>query len=802
MLRIFAELRFAFNVLAVLCLFSLLIFIIIDLVNIPRDRFFNLTKFETARAKGVGNYFKSCMDLDKIIFPHQYGEFLQIDTAKVISQNPALMQINESSGLVFGTVLAANLTRIIAYKAALGSGVGTIFAIAALAIEYAVMSEACSRLYLIAPHDEINRRNGAKCEMKDGIVRWAPANDKGVVYAADIPYFYKCAGCPIQKETEPNPAHWGCRNFAGDFACTGSYAANAGPDMVGKIIVEYFSSHDDEGLPPMCYDLGERDSITIPPGELDRLGIFGIYSYYSNSSNGGVQLCAMTPYTLFPIRIGCIPAAPPLEPSYYNPSLLPKVNRCAYLTENGRPDLAALANTLSSTDPLGRSSEPIKKFLTGDFHLASTIVGCVQDLFYQNLVNPVKQIGNDRPGLYQTAQERMRDIVLVVLTLYISLVAINIMSNPQEPKAAELIMHLIKISLVVFFTFGDGWYQEVAGGESTPGLYKTLLHAPNELANLFMQSHAMNNPADRCGYRYTDATELLGERNIPNANNFTYGWGNNIHLSVWDMVDCKVMSYMNFGTCEFNIFSPFKLLPSLFSTHGFFIAFFGFFYLFIILLTVLRLVCIAVLMIAILSLLVFISPIIFCFGLFNYTKETFNTWLRNLLSFMLFPAVLFGYLAFMFTVFDGILYGQEYFNATNNYNITNGNVDLSKVCPDSNNSLYCVVAREAKQDPCAVNGVFRSVTSNKELTNQIFDSFLKLALFAFIFYLMLDTIMRFLSYILSIPGNISELSSYGTSINLASPITSTAKKIPNAAARATGGGLHYADSAVNYPRGR
>jgi type IV secretion system protein VirB6 len=801
MSRIFAELRFAFNLLAVLCLLSLGFFILIDSLNKQRDRFFNLTKFETARAKGVGNYFKTCMDLDKIIFPHEYGEFFQIDTAKVISQNPALMQINESNGLIFGTVLAANVTRVIAYKAALGSGIGTIFAVAALAIEYTMMSEACSRLYLIAPHDEINRRNGAKCEMKDGVVKWAPANAKGAVSEADVPYFYKCTGCPVQKEAKPNPAHWGCRKFAGDFACTGSYAANESPNNVGKIIVEYYPSA--AGNSEKC-SANNRKSVALSPGQISWTATspYPLYAYYSDSLNGGVQLCAMTPYTLFPIRIGCIPAAPPLEPNYYNPSLLPKVNRCAYLAENGRPDLAALADTLPNIDSLGRSSEPIKKFLTGDFHLASTVVGCVQDLFYQNLVNPVKQLGNDKPGLYQTAQERMRDIVLAVLTLYVSLVAINIMSNPQEPKAAELIMHLIKMSLVVFFTFGDGWYQEVAGGQNTPGLYKTLLHAPNELANLFMQAHAINDPANRCGYRYADSTELLGERNIPNANNFTYGWGSNIHLSVWDMVDCKVMSYMNFGSCEFNIFSPFALLPTLFSVHGITIAIFGFFYVFIIFLTILRLVCAAVLMIAILSLLIFISPIIFCFGLFNYTKETFNTWLRNVLSFMLFPAVLFGYLSFMFTVFDGILYGQNYFNATNSYNITNGSIDLNKACPDDNNSLYCVVARDTKQDPCAVNGVFRSATSNRELTGQMFNSFLKLALFAFIFYIMLDTIMKFLSYILSIPGNISELSSSGTSLNLASVSGNLAKKVPNAALRGAGGALHYSGEFINSVRRR
>lgn len=794
--KILAFLRAVFQMLlkpAPLMFGLVLLFILINNV-VQHNRFFNLTAFETTKSGGASSFFTSCFKgYDKIIYPWQYQEFFYINTVKVVSSDVAKMNITASSGIIFGSVLAANIARLAIYKALFASGAGAVVAIAALAVEYGVMSEACSRLYVVAPHDYLNRQNNAICSQINGVYDWdVSKSPNGVVTASKVPYFYSC-NCSTFLDSEPNEANWGCRNFAGDDACTGGNAKYAVPDKVGKIVVEYYPAANSYSAP--C-NSNNRGQATLSPGQIGYVSgsgvdkLFPLYAFYSDSGRGGRELCAAAPYTLLPIRIGCTPVPPPLESEIDN-ATLPKNNRCAYFNNGSRPDLAALAASLNATDGQGRSSNAVKKFLAGDFHLTSTMLGCVQDLFYQTLMNPTS--GSNTPGFFQVIQERMHDIVFAVLILYVSLVGISIMSNPNGPKASELIMHLVKFALVLFFALGDGWYQEVNGG--SVGLYQTLINAPNELANLFLQAQANNDPANRCGYMYSDGQELLGEREIAatSGSSATYGWGDKVRLSTWDLVDCKIISYMNLGTCNFKFTDIISTLGMLLISSSWLIALFCLFYTFVLLLLILRLACLGVLITAIISLMVFISPIVLCFSLFAYTKETFNSWFRNLLSFMFFPALLFAYLAFMFTVFDVILYGPEYVTAAQSYSVSSG-ANLSTVCPSGNDSLYCLVATYAKADPCAGQGaLLGALLEPKEngkyktragVSNKIQAALLKLLLFSFLFYMLMDSVTQFMPFILGIRGNVMQQAR--GSMNIVNMGASAAGSSTQTASRAAG----------------
>jgi len=419
---------------------------------------------------------------------------------------------------------------------------------------------------------------------------------------------------------------------------------------------------------------------------------------------------------------------------------------------------------------------------------------------------------------FQVVQERFKQIVLAALTLYVALIGLKIITAGQPPSRGEAVMYVVKFGLVLFFATGDAWYR-IEDGKRV-GIYPAILDTSEELASIFLEAQNVNDPLKMCYLPYgNNGQNILANKDISigTSGTATEGYPGYIKTTVWDLVDCKVVNYLSFGSCDYSlkglmsawlgagmIFTNFALAISLII------------YSIMTLITVFKFAHIFILSMFTITILVFLSPIFILFALFEPTKAMFQSWMKMIIGYMLYPALLFAFVAIMFATFDSIMYGDLDFSDTDIEDASNApTTTFENIRADTrsgikaacakvrSSSIYCEnLAYAAVPDPCVSVGSALStdLIEKKNVTGfgdyqKVSDDYAsaiqphvgKMLLFSFLFYLFLGSITEFMAAIVGVRGLGNE--SQGLSAPLA-PMKmaagAAASKIAGGAARAVG----------------
>lgn len=662
-------------------------------------------------------------------------------------------------------------------------------------------SDMCANAYIVQPHEYINRANGWVDYKVIPNIGFKNAHPLAIT-ATDVPFYYSC-------DPEWDPLHqskvyygenekflrgrvWGYMGAASSF-CVGNAKNYALKEKIGQIRVEYANSYTPKNAKTLLH---ANNGKFLKAGESAVINSVKFHAYnYFDYKTGKMQLCVGTPDTQVKYKVGCT-FVPPAVEVQTRPPFLDRLEgtRCYYLLQ-GRTDLRSLGDALPTHDQHHHDGKAIRLFLQSDFHINSTVIGCIKDMIYKVFIG-AKEI--NKRGLLEIFHHSLRGIVFAVLVLYVSLIGIKIMSSPQVPNQGEFLMYIIKFALVIFFTSSSVWCYKHYG--EARGLFPTIISTSEDIALLFFKAHVNRDPVGLCNYWF-EGSDLLEHRNIMvsqfgNKVEPTIG-SNYIKLTFWDLLDCKLANYLNLGSCNY---SPSGMLSMwlgaaslLAGGNGFILTFISIMYVFILLLVVFRFAVTFILTCFVIALLVLVSPIIICFSLFNPTKSIFQSWFRMLIGYMLYPALLFVLLSFMITVFDSIYFGDLTSKAED---IKKHNLPITQAC-EGVNSIFCATIGIIAKDPCTANlGTFADKLvepiENKALgefkklkplaVEVYYNTMLRLLLFVLIFYFFIDSVNNFVSVLLGIHG----FENVRGSINIASTAKNFSSVMFNNAASLTG----------------
>lgn len=626
------------------------------------------------------------------------------------------------------------------------------------------------------------------CTRSESTISIDPTVQTPYLTVQDVPFMYSC-NQPNEGDMDSYKGYVGTES---EYCAVTMRAQNARPKLTHKTLI-------------MITDLwqliiGKRstcqvDKLVIGDPTLSAQGQyiefggpFGIkmkmrlYTYYTLMDNK-VRLCSAISHKVLlpnPVLLGCTYVPPPVEKVQIDPYLKDIIQgtRCQYIMpDTHRSDLALVAETMIATN---KNTNSVYLFLKSDWHVLSTVVGCFQDILQRVFIDAA--YGPNNQPFLKTVQLGLRSIVFASLTLYISLLGIRIISGSQSPSRGEWVMFAIKFSVVLYVATGNIWLdktQDPSKGEDGLGFYPAIMDTMQLIGSIFMDARQDNEPINMCFYPY-EGRNLLGQHKFnigDQSKQYT------VQMTVWDYIDCVLVTYLNFNSCNFTTSGMilFWLVATSFwfGCSGILFAIFCMVYLIIILEVVFEFAHIMILSMFVVTILVLISPIIVCFYLFEITKEIAESWFLMLLGYMVYPGALFAFLALMLTTFDSVFYGPlNEVEAKKLYecSLTNScapidDTTLRAICGPNpkRTSLYCTMLTAAKGNKsitnCGYNGgnftsfwterkkipLLGTFTMVKRMTIvMFFEHIIVLMLFALLFHFMMGSIVEFIAQLFGV----------------------------------------------------
>ncbi len=283
-------------------------------------------------------------------------------------------------------------------------------------------------------------------------------------------------------------------------------------------------------------------------------------------------------------------------------------------------------------------------------------------------------------SFFSMVQNTMKDAVKMVLTLSIMFYGMNILlgkANIGEKK--DILMYLLKITLVLFFATGEAWQGF---------FFKGVYGASTELSQMVFKISSQQSESQRDGCQFgmislPDGSQVSSGRTYPSGKEY---------LALWDTLDCKMMRYLGYGpeVSVANIAS--LILAGYFSFNiagvsstgvGIYFAiavmFFGFFFL----AATLRALHIFLASAAGIIILIFVSPVIIPTAMFSKTSDIFKKWVTELIGYCLQPMILFAYIALFITIMDKTMIGSATFSGQ----APSKTISCAKICKNSDGSI-------------------------------------------------------------------------------------------------------------------
>ncbi|MGL9757556.1 MAG: type IV secretion system protein [Wolbachia sp.] len=425
--------------------------------------------------------------------------------------------------------------------------------------------------------------------------------------------------------------------------------------------------------------------------------------------------------------------------------------------------------------------------------ITSMIVQCIKESL-DNLVAGIDSSGNlltDKNGhakgsFLSVAQKRLKNTITAVLVLALILFSIKAMSGGMR-SPQEMYILIIKFALVIYFTTGSTmshYYGELT--KLSNGLSEIVLKASSESKNI-------------CNY------EAGTDYEYDRAGNYSY-------LAPWDRLDCRILFYLGApfdgiggkigagGAVTLMVLlgaAPVLLVAGsvigiIFAGGQILVALVCIFMAILMMMVILWMCYVFILSLVALSVIIILSPLFIPMVLFQHTKGYFDGWLRELITYSLYPVILFAFLSFMFIACDKIFYRGLNFEKeqvemlgkkTYWFKLKEGE------CTNNPNTLACML-QEYKWEKSMLLGLvdFAYV----EFSNSVLGELMKLCLVLFLFYHFLNIL----------PGMAAELAgNHRAALGSGSTPAQMVNKALSAAKAAAGGAGQVAAAAVNKTRG-
>ncbi|WP_265042550.1 TrbL/VirB6 family protein [Wolbachia endosymbiont (group A) of Sphecodes monilicornis] len=367
--------------------------------------------------------------------------------------------------------------------------------------------------------------------------------------------------------------------------------------------------------------------------------------------------------------------------------------------------------------------------------VTSMIVQCIKESL-DNLV-----AGKGAPNgesFISVAQKRLKNTVTAVLVLALILFSIKAMSGRvQRPQ--EMYMLIIKFALVIYFTTGSTmshYYGELT--RLSNGLSEIVLKASSE-------SKGICNYKAGTDYEYTRAGKRVS---------YSY-------LAPWDRLDCRILFYLGApldgiggkigtgGVATLAVLlgaAPVLLVAGsvigiIFAGGQILIALVAIFMAILLMMVILWLCYVFILSLVALSVIIILSPLFIPMVLFQHTKGYFDGWVRELITYSLYPVILFAFLSFMFIACDKIYYKNLNFEPDKSYENNQAKPSASKKkqwfklrdgeCDNNETTLACMMQNYSFKKS-SILGLFDF--TYMEFGSSLIGELLKLCLVLFLFY--------------------------------------------------------------------
>lgn len=443
--------------------------------------------------------------------------------------------------------------------------------------------------------------------------------------------------------------------------------------------------------------------------------------------------------------------------------------------------------------------------------ITSMIVQCIKESL-DNLVAGIDSSGNlltDKNGhakgsFLSVAQGRLKNTVTAVLVLALILFSIKVMSGGvRSPQ--EMYMLIIKFALVIYFTTGSTmshYYGELT--KLSNGLSEIVLKASSESKNICNYESGTDYEYDRAGKRVS----------------YSY-------LAPWDRLDCRILFYLGApldgiggkigtgGVATLAVLlgaAPVLLVAGsvigiIFAGGQILVALVCIFMAILMMMVILWMCYVFILSLVALSVIIILSPLFIPMVLFQHTKGYFDGWLKELITYSLYPVILFAFLSFMFIACDKIYFknlnfklDESYKNEQpdKSYEKKQAEISYSKKkqwfklkdgCDKNETTLACMMQNYSFKKS-SILGLFDF--TYMEFGSSLIGELLKLCLVLFLFYHFLNVL----------PGMAAELAgNHRAALGSGGTPAQMVNKALSAAKAAAGGAGQVAAAAVNKARG-
>ncbi|OEY87065.1 hypothetical protein BIY23_01075 [Wolbachia pipientis] len=279
--------------------------------------------------------------------------------------------------------------------------------------------------------------------------------------------------------------------------------------------------------------------------------------------------------------------------------------------------------------------------------ITSMIVECI----HETLGDLVKgDRVRQRDTFLSIAQKRLKNAVTAALVLALMLFALKVMSGGVRSHQ-EIYVLILKFALVVYFTTGDTMSE----------YYGYLMRISNHLQDVVLSASSQSDN-NICNYPVEKyATE-------------------HAYLASWDKLDCRILFYwgapLKGSIAKGGTLAAFALLGSastlliagsvvgiLLVGGGILIAIAAIFMALLLMMVILWMCYIYILSLIALTVVVIISPLFIPMILFQVTKGYFDSWVKELITYSLYPVIMFSFLSFMFVACDKVFFKDLKFAA-------------------------------------------------------------------------------------------------------------------------------------------
>ncbi|WP_265026278.1 TrbL/VirB6 family protein [Wolbachia endosymbiont (group A) of Bibio marci] len=303
--------------------------------------------------------------------------------------------------------------------------------------------------------------------------------------------------------------------------------------------------------------------------------------------------------------------------------------------------------------------------------VTSMIVQCIKESL-DNLVagidlsgSPLKdKDGHNKGSFSSVAQKRLKNTVTAVLVLALILFSIKAMSGGvRSPQ--EMYMLIIKFALVIYFATGSGMQQG----------YEYLTKLSNGLSEIVLK--ASSESKGICNYEAGRDYEYMRH-----GKKISYSY-----LAPWDRLDCRILFYLGApldgiggkigtgGVATLAVLlgaAPVLLVAGsvigiIFAGGQILVALVCIFMAVLMMMVILWLCYVFILSLVALSVIVILSPLFIPMVLFQHTKGYFDGWVKELITYSLYPVILFAFLSFMFIACDKIYFKNLNFELDESY---------------------------------------------------------------------------------------------------------------------------------------